>query len=113
MKFIDENGRVGGKINLVDLLVLILVLLVIVVIAARLGVADQTEKSPPIPTEPTKNGYISEKCLLFFAEYDTIKRDALPEPDTVPPRRRSETFRSQGGLSNAGTHEAGHQPGSC
>lgn len=43
MKFIDENGRVGGRVNLVDLIVLILAVLVVAVIGARMGVSDKAD----------------------------------------------------------------------
>lgn len=42
MKFLDENGRVGGKINIVDLIVVVLLILVIAVIGVRTGSGDKT-----------------------------------------------------------------------
>ncbi|MBR2779447.1 MAG: DUF4330 domain-containing protein [Firmicutes bacterium] len=74
MKFIDENGRVGGKVNLVDLIVLILALLVIVVIVARLGVVDKAEKS------------VDQSMLTYSVRIENVRPytvDAIQEGDAI------------------------------
>ena len=43
MRFLDENGRIGGKVNLVDLIVLLLVVLIVAVMGVRLGVTDRSD----------------------------------------------------------------------
>ena len=105
MKFIGENGRVGGKINLVDLLVLIMALLVIAVIVARLGIADQAEKSVDqsmltysVRVESVRS-YAVDAVLEGDALYDskdgvcigTIK-EVHAEPATTPVRNEDGEF---------------------
>lgn len=74
MKFLDENGRIGGKVNLVDLIVLILALLVIIVIGARMGVADKAEKS------------VDQSMLTYNVRIESVRPytvDAIQEGDEI------------------------------
>ncbi len=74
MKFIDENGRVGGKVNLIDLIVLILALLVLVVVGARMGVADKADDSA------------AETMLTYTVRVESVRQyavDAVKEGDSL------------------------------
>lgn len=59
MKFLDENGRIGGKINIVDLIVVVLLVLVIAVIGIRVG-SDGDKKNSGVD--------VSSKTYVVFVE---------------------------------------------
>lgn len=50
MKFIDEKGRLFGKVNLLDLLVLLVLIAAAVLLAVKLLIPDQSDKENPVKT---------------------------------------------------------------
>lgn len=50
MKFIDEKGRLLGKVNLLDLLVVLVLAAAAVLLAVKLLTPEQTDKENPVKT---------------------------------------------------------------
>ncbi len=74
MKLLDENGRIGGKVNIADLIVVVLLILAVAVIGVRVSTLGRTGEGVELNTNQyvVKVDQVRQYTVDSFREGDEL-----------------------------------------